>query len=264
MIISDVYKYVFVELPRTGSTAIATELCKNYSGAHILYKHATYDEFFRIASPEQRSYFVFSGIRNPLDDAVSLYFKLRTDHEGNLNRKRGFYTRLFYAFRSRQSRFINRKDADFSQYFLRYYNWPYDNWSTLSHKSFDYVIRFEDLQRGFTEVLRMIGAEQERPLPARNRTAERNLQYHDYYTPKAKARAQWVFAVYMEKWNYPFPWCQIKPGTLNRAVFCGLNFFRVFYWRRLRRMIYTQFQRERRARRKVLRNAVTKPEPKSH
>ena len=80
MIISHTHRYLFVELPRTGSTAISRELVQNYEGAHILWKHATYQDFLKVAKPEEKEYFVFSGIRNPLDDAVSRYFKIMTDH----------------------------------------------------------------------------------------------------------------------------------------------------------------------------------------
>ena len=36
MIISHEHKYVFVEFPRTGTTAISKELCLNYFGKRIL------------------------------------------------------------------------------------------------------------------------------------------------------------------------------------------------------------------------------------
>jgi hypothetical protein len=80
LIISHQHRYLFVELPRTGSTAIRHELRELYDGTPILHKHSTYDEFRRQASVAELQYFVFSTVRNPLDDAVSRYFKLKTDH----------------------------------------------------------------------------------------------------------------------------------------------------------------------------------------
>jgi hypothetical protein len=76
MVISHTYKYLFVELPHTASTAIHQELCENYEGIPIIRKHAPYHEFIRIATAEEKVYFVLSGIRNPLDEAVSIYFIL--------------------------------------------------------------------------------------------------------------------------------------------------------------------------------------------
>jgi hypothetical protein len=78
MIISHIHKYLFVELPRTGSTAISRELLQNYQGVKILRKHATYFDFLKRKARREK-YFVFSGIRNPLDDAVSATSS-KTDH----------------------------------------------------------------------------------------------------------------------------------------------------------------------------------------
>ena len=59
MIISHRHRYVFVELPRTGSSAVRRELRELYDGVPILHKHSTYDEFRRQASEDERGYFVF-------------------------------------------------------------------------------------------------------------------------------------------------------------------------------------------------------------
>ena len=82
MIISHEHRFVFVELPRTGSTAVGKELIESYGGVRILRKHSSYGDFVRQATPDERTYFKFSSIRNPMDDAVSGYFKLATDHHG--------------------------------------------------------------------------------------------------------------------------------------------------------------------------------------
>ena len=60
MIISHVHRYLFVELPHTGSSAVSRELREHYAGTQILYKHARYAEFLRSCSAEERDYFVFS------------------------------------------------------------------------------------------------------------------------------------------------------------------------------------------------------------
>ncbi len=73
MIISHQHRYLFVELPRTGSTAISRELRQNYDGESILVKHATYQISKDGDSGGERVLCLFR-YRNPLDDAVSLYF----------------------------------------------------------------------------------------------------------------------------------------------------------------------------------------------
>ena len=132
MIISHKYHYVFVQLPRTGSTAIAHELRENYAGESVLKKHSTYQDFLVNASPAEKNYFVFSGIRNPLNDAVSHYFKCKNDHKGNFTdpkrvaRRTGLVSRLDFEIYD----YLAKTDADFPTFFLRFYRTPYNNWAS--------------------------------------------------------------------------------------------------------------------------------------
>ena len=48
----------------------------------ILKKHSRYHEFLKIATEEQKKYFVFSGIRNPMDSIISVYSKFVSNHKG--------------------------------------------------------------------------------------------------------------------------------------------------------------------------------------
>jgi hypothetical protein len=171
MIISHRHKYVFVELPHTGSTAISAELPEVYEGSKILRKHARYSEFLRTASPAERKYFAFSCIRNPLDVAASVYFRDKTDHRGRYSEPRGVVTKRDIAL----FRFVERTGADFSAYFRHAYRRPipYDNFSNEAHRRLDFVMRFENLQEDFARALRQIGIEPQRPLPVVNMTSGR-------------------------------------------------------------------------------------------
>src|SRR5258706_17839 len=66
----------------TGSTSISNELCELYDGKRILKKHSRYHEFLKTATEEQKKYFVFSGIRNPMDSIISVYSKFVSNHKG--------------------------------------------------------------------------------------------------------------------------------------------------------------------------------------
>ena len=235
MIISHTHQYLFVELPRTGSTAISAELCELYDGQSILHKHATYYDFLKMASPHERTYFVFSGIRSPLDDAVSLYFKYKTDHRRRYTNpkkiaKRNWLLRFFFDARYR---FIKDAEADFPTYFRRYYRVPFNNWSGLSHKQFNFVIRFENLSADFEKALRMIGIEPKRPLPAANPTAGRKKDYLAYYTPEAARHARRIFGPFMKEWSYEFPaeWGDAAIPWWSEVEYRFLNVFRNAYWR---------------------------------
>jgi hypothetical protein len=239
VIISHQHRYLFVELPRTGSTAIRRELRDFYDGQPILHKHATYEEFLKVASEDEKRYFVFSGIRNPLDDAVSQYFKLKTDHNRRMTdpsrapKSKPIINRIVdrHIFR-----YLQRTDAGFAEYFMRYQVLPYDRWSSLSHDRFDYVIRFENLADDFETVLHRIGIEPKRRLPQVNTTAARDRDWRDYYPPRTRTRARRVFGPYMERWGYEFPaeWNVGPPTRAERIQYAVFSALARTYWRFLR------------------------------
>ena len=234
MIISHRYKYLFVELPHTGSTAISAELREFYDGSKILRKHARYSEFRRTASKAEREYFVFSCIRNPLDVAVSLYFRYKTDHDSRYSKPRGTVTRSDVEW----FRFIQRTGADFPTYFKRAYRRPipYDNFSREAHHQLDFVLRFENLQDDFAKVLGMIGIEPQRRLPVVNSTSERRSDFASYYTPDVVQRAIWVFGPFMERWGYQLPpsWGSLPAPISARAAFHVIGAIRRTYASHLR------------------------------
>ncbi len=200
MIISDEHKYVFVELPWTASTAISKELREHYGGRRVLRKHSSYREFLKYASPEQKKYFVFSGVRNPLDELVSVYVKYVTDHRANYTNNKNWVTRR----KKRRYEWVQENTPSFAQFFLRFYHLPLENWSSLDHHHFDYVYRLENLQEDFAEILRRIGLQPMRSLPVVHRT-EGKAAGQSYYKPETYKRARFVCGPLMERWGYEFP-----------------------------------------------------------
>lgn len=241
MIISHAYNYVFVELPRTGSTAVSRELRANYEGKPILTKHATYYDFLKIASEEQKRYFVFAGIRNPLDDVVSLYFKYKTDHRNQFTDpvKVGRKRTSIYYLDNLAFRFVREKDADFPTFFKTFYRIPYNNWSQLSHKQLDFIIRFEHLQDDFARALERIGIQPKRPLPLANQTGGKHRDFWSYYTPETIPHAKRIFGPFMKKWGYEFPqeWGATEVAWWNQMEFEFFNLFRNVYWKHLKSYI---------------------------
>jgi len=238
MIISHRHRYLFIELPHTGSTAIGTELCENYDGESILRKHAYYHEFLEIAGAEEKTYFVFSCIRNPLDEAVTVYFRYKTNHRGSYTNPKKWRRNGGHVTEAelKRFRFIRNADADFPTYFKRFFKLPYINWSILSHNEFDFVIRFERLQDDFAEALELIGIEPKRPLPVINRTDGRKRDFSTYYTPDVYQRARYVMGPLMQEWGYDFPpeWGDNAVPWLSQAGFRVLRTVKEFYWRHLK------------------------------
>lgn len=238
MIISHTYNYVFIELPHTASTSISQELRDNYDGHKVMTKHSPYNKFFRSASPEEKSYFVFSCIRNPLDVVVTEYFRLKTNHkEAFTNPKRWKRNGGWVPeYNLRQFKFIKDENADFAAFFKKYHKFPYDNWSCLDHERFNFLIRYENLQDDFSKVLYLLGIEQKRPLPINNKTGDKR-DFISYYTPDIQDQAKKVFSPFMKKWNYEFPseWGDNSVSTLSEIEFYLHGIPRKLYWKYLKR-----------------------------
>jgi len=235
LIVSHKHRYVFVELPRTGSTAVRHELRELYDGTPILHKHSTYPEFLRQASADERRYFVFSAVRNPLDDAVSRYFKLMTDHKQRFSDQETGQRRKHFVnsvLDERMYRYLERTDADFSSFFLKFYRFPYDTWASLSHAKFDAVMRFEQLADDFEAALVRTGIEPVRRLPVVNPTTSRSRNFAAYYTPAARRRARRVMGPYMRRWGYDFPpdWELDAPSQAHQIQYSLFSALARAYW----------------------------------
>lgn len=234
MIISHEHKYLFIEVPHTGSTAISKELRAHYGGVPILRKHAYYPEFLSFATPEEKEYFCFAGIRNPLDETVTKFQKLKTNHgeiytdPRNMREQGGWLT----PSDLKKFDYIRDHNADFGEFFLKFYRRPYTNVSSLSGRALDFVIHFEHLQEDFGRALELLGIEQKRPLPRTNPTSGRKRDYRSYYTPECRERAKKVFGPFMKKWGYEFPrqWGRSSVPWSWQLRFYVQDAIKRFYW----------------------------------
>jgi hypothetical protein len=238
MIVSHKHRYVYVEVPRTGSTAVSRELRDMYDGTPVLRKHASYRDFLRQATPQERRYFVFSGIRNPLDVAVTRFTNMKSNARGHFTNPEDVAVRNSIAGRIERRIFswIRKNDADFESFLLTWYRLPYDTWTSLDHKRMNKIIRFERLSEDFEDALRKIGLDPLRPLPVHNATPGRDRDFVSQYTPRAIKRAVWVFGPYMEEWGYEFPasWGPVKVPLAAKIMMRILRVFRGMYWKYLR------------------------------
>lgn len=216
MIISHKYKYVFIQLGKTASSAMARELCEFYDGREILWKHARYEDFLLTATEEEKKYFTFAGIRNPLDFIVSRYH-LRLLGRNNDNRN----NLKQYLFLGKNNNF----DDFFFKFFCRsiYFDWRIKKYSKL-----DYIYRYENLQADFSLILNKLGIRQIRPLPLFNQTPNKK-NFLDYYNnKKIQQVAIIIFGPFFKKWNYQFPQDWSRPGLLLRLIFGTKVYLRYF------------------------------------
>jgi hypothetical protein len=244
MIVSHKHRYVYVELPRTGSSAVSAELRENYDGQSFLFKHATYRDFLRVATPDEKTYFTFSGLRNPLDVAVTRYTHLLEDSRGHFSEPEQVQMRGSVAGRleRRLFRWVQQTQPDFETFLKRVYVLPFDTWSSLDHKRFDAIIRFENLATDFEAVVRQLGLEPVRPLPERNVTPGRERDYEAYYTPGAVRAAVRIFGPYMQEWGYQFPesWGAVRVPLRSKVLYRLARVPRTIYWRLFRYRDYVR------------------------
>lgn len=247
MIVSDKYRYVFVEQPLTASTAIASELVGSYDGREMLSKHSNYADFWRAATPEQRRYRVIIGARNPLDQIVSSYQKLITNHLDAYDDPKMFEENGGWISKRRREmfRYACTEGHSFEEYFMRFFGKPKVKTSQYlwSPRRYDCVIRFERIQEDFARFLALVGATKVRDIPVINKTAGKR-HFLSYYTAETRDTARYVFGPLMSAWGYDFPadWPERRvPGfamlyfrtvnSLARLVVSGLGITPAHYQR---------------------------------
>lgn len=196
-----------METPRTGSTAIASELCSKYDGKSILHKHANYDDFRRIVGDDLYNFFVFAGVRNPLDDAVSVYWKLKSNHKSKYTDPKHWLENGGSVTKRerRVFRFVQTSGSSFYDFLKFYYRMPYVSRINLNAPYCHYIIRYESLQADFDAVLSQLDLNKIRDIPVRNPTKHKPA-WQQYYTDKCvQAYSAKVFAPFMREWDYRFP-----------------------------------------------------------
>ena len=205
MVISHLHRYLFIEIPITASSAIHRELCEHYDGIPILHKHATWSQFQRTATRDERTYFVFATVRNPLDKLVSRYFKLKTYPEYVFSDSESTKSLTIDYSDRRKREYIGTTTATFDTFFREYGRRPYGSLIDVSGDHVDFVIRFERLQDDFSQVLRLLGLKQVQPVPVAKKTKGREADWTSYYTPDIIDQAKKVCGPFMKKWGYEFP-----------------------------------------------------------
>ncbi|MGY8987700.1 MAG: hypothetical protein ACKVG7_03995 [Flavobacteriales bacterium] len=207
MIISHKYKFLFIGLPFSASSAIKKELYKEYEGEPFLRKHSLYHEFEKIATIEEKKYFVFAVLRNPMEIAVTVYEKMKANTKGNFTNPELFTENGGHISKKQRKMFdfIQNNNATFQEYFLRFHTKPFDNFSSLTLDNCDYIIRYESIENDYLTALRKSGVENPKPLPVENKTTGKKKELSEYYTTEIQDRALFIFGPFLEKYGYGFP-----------------------------------------------------------
>ncbi len=207
MIISHKYKFVFIGLPFSASSAITKDLYDKYEGMAYLRKHALYQDFIKHATVQEKKYFVFAVLRNPMEMVVSHYVKMKNNVDGNFTNPKLFAENGGHITKRHRVKFtfIQKNNSSFQEYFLKFYNKPYDNLSSMTLDSCDFVIRYENIEQDYFVVLNKLGITNPGSLPIINKTAGKKDDLDFYYTKEIQKRAISVFGPFMKEFGYKFP-----------------------------------------------------------
>jgi len=230
MIISHKYKFLFIGLPFSASSAISKELHLQYNGYPYLRKHSLYHEFENLATKGELQYFVFAVLRNPMEIVTTVYEKMKGNVKGNFTNPELFSENGGHITRQHRERFNYIKDnnSSFQQYFKKFHQKPYDNLSSLTIENCDFIIKYETIAEDYLLALKKAGISNPKPLPFANKTAGKKSDILSYYTKDIKEISIAVFGPFLEKHNYSLPkeWGEVKIPLKSKLEFIILGVLR--------------------------------------
>jgi len=239
MIISHKYKYLFIATPHTGSTAISKALCQNYEGKEILHKHANFYEFKKIALKKYLKYFIFAGVRNPLDEIVSEYIRFVSNHRMSLSNKK-FYLNEG-GWRSKRDlkifKMIQKYNLSFLEFVKLTYPYPYiyTNDISLNGHYCDFIIRFENLYNDLYKVFELLNLPKIEELPkiesSITKDKQKFLEYYKNLNPKEIEYIKGIFGPFMVEWHYKLPenWTNKEINQIDLFIYNILKKLRLLY-----------------------------------
>ena len=187
------------------------------------------------ATDDEKTYFAFSGVRNPLDVAVTRYVHVRANSKEHFSDPHEVALRNSLASRleRRIYAWVQRNDATFEEFLERWYVVPYDTGRASTTVEWISSSDSRPSPRTSRKPLGRSVSTPVRPLPVVNATPERGRDFLSYYTPRARRRAVWVFGPYMEDWGYAFPadWGSPSVPWWSRVVRGIVRVPRAVYWR---------------------------------
>jgi len=183
MVISDKYEYVFFQRPRTACSTTGAILEKYYGGVSILEKHSTYSDFLKYASIKQKSYQIFSGRRNPLDQMVTQYYRLLNGSIEN-----------------------QRVASDFKDFLTHFDDSLFNRYFRNNNAGVQFYITYENINEDFSKMLKMCGIKQTHAFPRKKGgTSGKGYYLNEYDTPELRRLAVSKFSEMMRIEGYDFP-----------------------------------------------------------
>ena len=184
--ISHKHKFIFIEVPKTGTTTICSVLKNNFDAVQP-HKHLDIEQYKETFPKETSSYFKFSFVRNPWSRVVSLY-----------NRKEGIQKKNEMTF---------VEFVDWIQLATDTCTMPtpkknmIDFFKIDNELKIDFIGKLENIQKDFNIVCDKIGIPQQQ-LPHENKSNHKH--YTEYYDDETKQIVAEKFAKDIEYFGYKF------------------------------------------------------------
>ena len=142
-----------------------------------------------------------------MEIAVTVYEKMKTNAKGNFTNSDLFKENGGHITKNHRIRFNYIKDnnATFQEYFLKFHNKPYDNYSSMTIDNCDFIIRHENIAEDYLLALNKAGVETPFSLPVVNKTAGKKNDLSEYYTKDIRRQTIYIFGPFLAKYNYCFP-----------------------------------------------------------
>tara|TARA_A100001011_G_scaffold373329_2_gene432631 strand:- start:112 stop:675 length:564 start_codon:yes stop_codon:yes gene_type:complete len=184
--ISHKHKFIFIEVPKTGTTSICSVLDENWQvNAHK--KHQDLEQYKENYPQEINKYFKFSFLRNPWCRTVSLYNREESIRKSEILTFPEFVDWITLSTDTCNKPTPKKNMIDF--------------FTIDGEIAMDFIGKTEDLQNGFDIVCDKTGIPRQE-LPHINSTNHKH--YTEYYNDKTKQIIADKFAKDIEYFNYKF------------------------------------------------------------
>ena len=205
MIISEQHKYLFIEVPHTGSTAISSELQEMYERESILKKHSSFYDFRAHFGSRAKDFVIFATVRNPIDEAASVFLKFANNHKGNYTNKDNALDRGGWISARQRRAYENvARHGSFREFLSQFYNLPFTSAINVNRQFCDRILRFETLEADFASTLEALHINTKRPLPVRNTTANSEEKARLIAAVEMETYSA-TFGAFMQEWGYTLP-----------------------------------------------------------
>ena len=206
MIISHRHRFIFVQVPQTGCTAIGSYLLDNVDCESVISKHTTIETAYHQLDHDVRSYAVVASVRNPIDQVMSSFYKLKSDHHGELEAAADDGGASIKANRMERLEWAADPAHGFDDYVLTFLRKPYAPIWLGSMRRADQLLRFESLADDFDRARAALGCPDGPPLAYANRTSRpRDDLQIDAVSGPARAQLLRMCGPFMREWGYSEP-----------------------------------------------------------